>query len=106
MRRTFKGWRKVAGCEMLNLRYDPLSRIGFVRLREGKPARTRRLSPQATAEYDRRGRLLTVTVTELDPSAAEFLRTSDEATLLSVIRMHRHRQGSAAGARGGSFRLD
>jgi hypothetical protein len=73
---------------MLNVRYDPSSRVGFVRLREGKPARTQRLSPQATAEYDRRGRLLTVTVAELDPTAAEFLRTSDEATLLRVIRMH------------------
>jgi hypothetical protein len=79
---------------MLNLRYDPLSRIGFVRLREGKTARTRRLSPQATGEYDRRGRLLNVTVTDLDPAAAEFLRTSDEDTLLRVIRRHRQRGGS------------
>jgi hypothetical protein len=74
---------------MLNLRYDPLARSGFVRLREGKTAKTRRLSPQATAEYDRRGRLLAVFVTDLEPTAAEFLRTSDEETLLRVIRSKR-----------------
>jgi hypothetical protein len=77
------------GGTMLNLRYDPLTRSGFVRLREGKTAKTRRLSPQATAEYDRRGRLLAVFVTDLEPTAAEFLRTSDEETLLRVIRSKR-----------------
>lgn len=71
---------------MLYLRYDPVSRVGLARLREGRVARTRRLSPQAVAEYDRRGRLLTIEVTDLDPRAAEFLRTADEQTLLRVIR--------------------
>ena len=37
---------------MLNVRYDPESRSGFVRLREGRTARTRQLSPQATADED------------------------------------------------------
>lgn len=76
--------RKAAAT--LNLRYDPATRSGFVRLREGATVRTRQLSPQATAEYDRRGRLLAVFVTELDPAAAQFLRTADEQTLLRVIR--------------------
>jgi hypothetical protein len=71
---------------MLNLRYDPESRSGFVRLREGRTARTRSLSPQATAEYGRRGELLAITLTDVDPTAAEFLRTADEDSLLAVIR--------------------
>jgi hypothetical protein len=71
---------------MLNLRYDPESRSGFVRLREGRTARTRQLSPQATAEYGRRGELLAITLTDVDPTAAEFLRTADEEALLAVIR--------------------
>jgi hypothetical protein len=76
---------------MLELRYDPASRQGFVRLREGRAVRTRRLSPQAVAEYDKRGRLLAISLTDLDPTAAEFLRTSDEETLLHVIRTHARR---------------
>jgi hypothetical protein len=71
---------------MLNVRYDPESRSGFVRLREGRTARTRQLSPQASAEYGRRGELLAITLTDVDPTAAEFLRTSDEESLLAVIR--------------------
>ena len=71
---------------MLNVRYDPESRSGFVRLREGSTARTRQLSPQATAEYGRRGELLAITLTDVDPTAAEFLRTADEDALLAVIR--------------------
>jgi hypothetical protein len=71
---------------MLDLRYDPESRSGFVRLREGRTARTRRLSSQATADYGRRGELLAITLQDLDPTAAEFLRTSDEDSLLAVIR--------------------
>ncbi len=71
---------------MLNLRYDPESRSGFVRLREGRIARSRRLSAQATADYGRRGELLAITLEDLDPTAAEFLRTSDEESLLAVIR--------------------
>lgn len=71
---------------MLNVRYDPESRSGFVRLREGRTARTRQLSPQATAEYGRRGELLAITLTDVDPTAAEFLRTADEDALLAVIR--------------------
>jgi hypothetical protein len=71
---------------MLNLRYDPESRSGFVRLREGRTARTRRLSPQAIAEYGRRGELLAITLSDVDPTAAEFLRTADEDALLAVIR--------------------
>lgn len=74
---------------MLNVRYDPASKSGFVRLREGRTARTRRLSPQAVAEYDRRGRLLAISVTDLEPTAAEFLRTADEETLLRVIQEQR-----------------
>jgi hypothetical protein len=73
---------------MLDIRYDPVSRQGFVRLREGRTVRTRRLSPHAVAEYDRRGRLLAISITDLDPTAAEFLRTSDEETLLRVLRTH------------------
>lgn len=75
---------------MLNLRYDPASRQGFVRLREGRTVRTRELSPQATGEYDKRGRLLAISITDLEPTTAEFLRTSDEGTLLR-IRTHRKR---------------
>jgi hypothetical protein len=71
---------------MLNVRYDPESRSGFVRLREGRTARSRRLSPQAVAEYGRRGELLAITLTDVDPTAAEFLRTADEESLLAVIR--------------------
>jgi hypothetical protein len=71
---------------MLDLRYDPESRSGFVRLREGHTARTRRLSSQAVADYGRRGELLAITLDDLDPTAAEFLRTSDEESLLAVIR--------------------
>jgi len=70
---------------VLYLRYDPLSRTGFVRLREGETAWTRRLTPHAVAEYDRRRRLLAIFVTDLDPDAAEFLRMGDEETLLGVI---------------------
>lgn len=73
---------------MLNLRYDPVSRAGFVRLRDGRTVRTRRLSQHAEAEYDRRGRLLAVSISDLDPTAAEFLRTADEATLLRVIKKY------------------
>jgi hypothetical protein len=71
---------------MLNLRYDPLSRSGFVRLRDGRIARSRRLSAQATADYGRRGELLAITLEDLDATAAEFLRTADEESLLAVIR--------------------
>ena len=71
---------------MLDLRYDPESRSGFVRLREGRTARTRRLSSQAMAEYGRRGELLAITLQDIDPTAAEFLRTADEESLLAVIR--------------------
>jgi hypothetical protein len=71
---------------MLNLRYDPESRSGFVRLREGRTARSRRLSAQATADYGRRGELLAITLQDLDATAAEFLRTADEESLLAVIR--------------------
>ena len=71
---------------MLDLRYDTESRSGFVRLREGRTARTRRLSSQAMADYGRRGELLAITLEDLDPTAAEFLRTSDEDSLLAVIR--------------------
>ena len=71
---------------MLNVRYDPESRSGFVRLREGRTTRSRRLSPQAVAEYGRRGELLAITLADVDPTAAEFLRTADEESLLAVIR--------------------
>ncbi len=71
---------------MLNVRYDPASRTGFVKLRPGRAARTRELSAHATGEYDVRDRLIAITVTELDETAAEFLRTADEETLLAVIR--------------------
>ena len=70
---------------MLNLHYDPVARHGLVRLRQGKSVRTRRLSEQAIGEYDRTGRLLTIAISELDATAAEFLRTGDEETLLRVI---------------------
>jgi hypothetical protein len=80
---------------MLPLRYDVESRSGFIRLREGRVAESRRLSPQATAEYGRHGQLLTIALTELDPDAAEFLRTADEETLLAVIEQ----QGGGAGGR-------
>lgn len=90
---------------MLTVRYDPLSRTGFVRLREGRTAKTRRLSPQATAEYDRRGRLLAIFVTDLDPTAAEFLRTADEETLLRVIRAQRPRGAQEGDPGTRSFRV-
>lgn len=71
---------------MLNVRYDPASRTGFVKLRPGRAVRTRELSAQSTGEYDVRDRLIAITVTELDETSAEFLRTADEDTLLAVIR--------------------
>jgi len=40
---------------------------------------------------DKRGRLLAISLTDLDPTAAEFLCTSDEETLLQVIRAHSRR---------------
>jgi hypothetical protein len=70
---------------MLDLHYDPESRSGFVRLREGKAVRSRRLSPNAVAEYGRRGQLLAITLEDIDPTAAEFVRTADEDALLAVI---------------------
>jgi hypothetical protein len=76
---------------MLPLRYDVESKTGFIRLREGKVVRSERLSAQATAEYGRRGQLLTISLTELEPDAAEFLRTADEESLLAVIRRQRAR---------------
>jgi hypothetical protein len=76
---------------VLNVRYDPVSRAALVRLREGRAVRTRRLSPQAVAEYDERGRLLTIFITDLDETAAEFLRMSDEETLLRVVRKYGRR---------------
>jgi hypothetical protein len=80
---------------VLNVRYDPASRNGFVRVREGRAVRTRRLSSQAVADYGRHGQLLTISISDLDPSAAEFLRTADEETLLRVIAAQKG--GSAAG---------
>jgi hypothetical protein len=38
------------------------------------------------ADYGRRGELLAITLEDLDPTAAEFLRTADEESLLAVIR--------------------
>jgi hypothetical protein len=70
---------------VLNLRYDPVAREGLVRLRQGRGVRRRQLSEQATGEYDRSGRLLTISISDLDATAAEFLRTGDEETLLRVI---------------------
>ena len=103
---------------MLNVRYDPESRSGFVRLREGRTARSRQLSPQASAEYGRRGELLAITLTDVDPTAAEFLRTADEDALLAVIRAQtgkavwttpqggsaRPKQAARSGASGGAKR--
>ena len=71
---------------MLNLRYDPLSRSGLVRLREGRVARSRQLAAQAAADAGRRGELLAIALVDLDPTAAEFQRTADEDSLLAVIR--------------------
>jgi hypothetical protein len=71
---------------MLDLRYDPVSRAGYVRLRQGRVAKTRELSPTANGEYDTRDRLVAIQITDLDETAAEFLRTADEETLLRVIR--------------------
>jgi len=76
---------------MLDVRYDPVSRSALVRLRQGKTVRTRRLSPQAVADYDRRGRMLSIAVSDLDETGAEFLRTADEETLVRVIRTMRRR---------------
>ncbi len=70
---------------MLDLRYDPIAREGLVKLRTGRSVRSRPLSPEAQAEYDRRGQLLSISIRDLDATAAEFLRTSDEETLLRVI---------------------
>ena len=75
----------IVGASMLTLRYDPASRSGIVRLREGASVRTRRLSSQAVAEYNRRGEIVTIAISDLDPTAAEFLRTADEETLMRVI---------------------
>jgi Protein of unknown function (DUF2283) len=71
---------------MLDLRYDPVSRAGYVRLRQGRVAKTRELSPTANGEYDTRDRLIAIQIADLDETAAEFLRTADEETLLRVIR--------------------
>jgi hypothetical protein len=70
---------------VLTVRYDPATRSGIVRVREGKGVRTRRLSSQAVAEYNRRGEIVTIAIDDLDPTAAEFLRTADEETLMRVI---------------------
>ena len=70
---------------MLDLRYDPIAREGYVKLRTGRSVRSRPLSAQAQAEYDRHGQLLSISIHDLDQTAAEFLRTSDEDTLLRVI---------------------
>jgi hypothetical protein len=70
---------------MLDLRYDPIAREGYVKLRTGRSVRSRPLSAEAQAEYDRRGQLLSISIRDLDATAAEFLRTSDEETLLRVI---------------------
>jgi uncharacterized protein YuzE len=70
---------------VLNVRYDPAARSAFVRLRNGRAVRSRRLSHQALAEYGRHGQLLTISIEDVDPTAAEFLRTADEETLLRVI---------------------
>ena|SRR5690242_15525437 len=85
---------------MLPLRYDVESRSGFIRLREGRVARSRKLSPQATAEYGRQGQLLTISLTDLDPEAAEFLRTADEETLLAVIEQQAGRSAAGGGSSG------
>jgi uncharacterized protein YuzE len=87
---------------VLNVHYDPESRAGFVRLREGRTVRTRRLSSQALAEYGRNGRLLAISLEDVDPSAAEFLRTADEETLLQVIERQTH--AAARPAEGGAAR--
>ena len=52
------------------------------------------------ADYGRRGELLAITLDDLDPTAAEFLRTSDEESLLAVIRAQtgKARVDDAAGA--------
>jgi hypothetical protein len=76
---------------MLDVRYDPASRSALVRLREGRTVRSRRLSSQAVADYDRRGRMLSIAVDEVDETAAEFLRTADEETLVRVVREMRRR---------------
>ena len=72
---------------MLDLRYDPESRSGFVRLREGQhrphaaalaPARWPSTAAAASCSRSRSS--------DIDPTAAEFLRTADEESLLAVIR--------------------
>jgi uncharacterized protein YuzE len=78
---------------VLNVHYDPASRAAFVRLRDGRTVRTKRLSHQAVAEYGRAGQLLAIAVSDLDATAAEFLRTADEETLLRVIEQQRTRAG-------------
>ena len=70
---------------MLDVRYDARGRVALVRVREGRAVRTRTLSPQAVGDYDGRGRLVAITVEDIDETAAEFLRTADEETLLRVI---------------------
>jgi uncharacterized protein YuzE len=80
---------------VLNVHYDPASRAAFVRLRDGRTVRTKRLSHQAVAEYGRAGQLLAIAVSDLDATAAEFLRTADEETLLRVIEQQRTRAGSS-----------
>jgi hypothetical protein len=89
---------------MLPLRYDIESRAGFIRLREGRVVRTERLSPHAVAEYGRRGQLLTIALTDLEPDAAEFLRTADEETLLAVIERQAGGRGATRSSRPGPAR--
>jgi hypothetical protein len=84
---------------VLDVRYDPASSSGLVRVRRGESRRTRRLSSQAVAEYDRTGRLLTIAITDLDATAAEFLRTADEETLLRVIAAQAGAQKAGRGLR-------
>jgi hypothetical protein len=89
---------------MLDLRYDPVSRSGYVRLRQGRVARTRELSPHASGEYDARDRLVAIQISDLDETAAEFLRTADEETLLRVIREQAGRRKAGSQAPPGAAR--